>query len=157
MPGWPMNDRKKSLTEVGRLKPGMNLELQIGAIQDERYHAVLEYIAPKGTEENGAVQFEIKANVRLKNDQFIRAGYSANADIILEKKDSILSIPKSVLQFKGDSTFVEVQTIDQKFEKRYPNLGISDGVNVEIIDGLSEEDNIKDPTKRDKPEKTAQL
>jgi HlyD family secretion protein len=141
-------------TEVGRLKPGMDLELQIGAIDDERFQAVLEYIAPKGVEESGAVQFEIKANVNLKKDQFIRAGYSANANIILEKKDSVLAIPESLLQFKGDSTYVEVKKEDDTYEKRYPEFGISDGINIEVIEGLSKDDKIKDPTRREKSEKS---
>ena len=134
-------------TEVGRLETGMNLKLQIGAINDERFDAVLEYIAPKGVEENGAVQFEIKANVNLKKDQFIRAGYSANANIILEKKDSVLAIPESLLQFKNDSTFVEVKTDEQKYKKVYPELGISDGINIEIKSGISKNAEIKDPTR----------
>lgn len=137
-------------TEVGRLNTGMNLELQIGAINDERFDATLEYIAPKGIEENGAVQFEIKANVNLKKDQFIRAGYSANANIIIQKKQEVMAISESLLQFQNDSTFVEVETEPQVFEKRYPELGISDGVNIEIISGLNKNDKIKDPVKREK-------
>jgi len=136
-------------TEVGQLKPGMNLKLQIGAINDKRFDAVLEYIAPKGVEENGAVQFEIKADVDLKEDQFLRAGYSANANIILEKKDSVLSVPESLLQFNNDSTFVEVQTKEEKYKKVYPEFGISDGVNIEVLSGLSKTDKIKDPTRRE--------
>ena len=136
-------------TEVGRLKTGMNLKLQIGAINDERFDAVLEYIAPKGIEENGAVQFEIKANVNLKKDQFLRAGYSANANIILEKKDSVMAIPESLLQFKNDSTFVEVKTDEQTYKKVYPELGISDGINIEVKSGISENAEIKDPTRRE--------
>ncbi len=136
-------------TEVGRLEQGMDLDLQIGAIQGEQFDAVLEYIAPKGVEESGAVQFEIKADVKLKENQFIRAGYSANANIILEKKDSVLTISESLLQFKNDSTFVEVETEPQKYKKVYPELGISDGINIEVKSGLSEEDEIKDPTRRE--------
>ncbi len=149
-----MNDMifkgKVDETEVGRLEQGMELELQIGAINDERFIAILEYIAPKGVEENGAVQFEIKANVKLKEEQFIRAGYSANANIIIEKKDSVLAISESLLQFKNDTTYIEVETEPQMFEKRYPEFGISDGVNIEIKSGLTEEAKIKDPVKREK-------
>ncbi|MGM0498092.1 MAG: efflux RND transporter periplasmic adaptor subunit, partial [Bacteroidota bacterium] len=136
-------------TEVGRLKQGMDLNLQIGAIQDQRFDAVLEYIAPKGIEENGAVQFEIKADVKQKEDQFIRAGYSANANIIMEKKDSVLAISESLLQFKNDTTFVEVETEQQEYKKVYPEFGISDGINIEVKSGISKEDKIKDPTRRE--------
>ncbi|MFW6095372.1 MAG: efflux RND transporter periplasmic adaptor subunit [Bacteroidota bacterium] len=153
-----MNDMifkgKVDETEVGRLKTGMKLDLQIGAINDERFSAVLEYISPKGVEESGAVQFDIKANVILKDKQFIRAGYSANGDIILEKKDSVMAIPESLLQFRNDTTYVEVETENQEFEERYPEFGISDGVNIEIISGISENEKIKDPVKRNKQSKS---
>lgn len=153
-----MNDMifkgKVDETEVGRLKTGMELDLQIGAINDERFRAVLEYISPKGVEESGAVQFEIKANVIIKDKQFIRAGYSANGDIILEKKDSVMAIPESLLQFRNDTTYVEVETELQEFEEKYPEFGISDGVNIEVISGISENDKIKDPVKRNKQSKS---
>ncbi len=145
-------------TEVGKIKIGMPLILSIGAIEDEQFDATLEYIAPKGKEENGAIQFEIKADVKLKKDAFIRAGYSANADIVLERKDSIMVIPESLIRFEkeGDSAFVEVQTQEQQFEKRYIEIGLSDGVNIEIKSGLTKEDKIKgakkEPEKKKKEE-----
>ncbi len=132
-------------TEVGKISEGMPLILQIGAIEDIRFEAVLEHISPKGVEENGAIQFEIKADVVLLNDQFIRAGYSANADIVLAKVDSVLAVPESVVQFDGDTAFVEVETQAQVFEKRYIELGLSDGIHIEVVSGLSEEDKIKVP------------
>jgi HlyD family secretion protein len=139
-------------TEVGKIKEGMNIELEIGAIEKEKFGAVLEYIAPKGKEENGAIQFEIKATVVLKEDQFIRAGYSANANIVLEKKDSALVIPEGYLKFDKDTAYVEIETaIPQTFEKRKVKTGISDGINIEITQGLSKTDKVKgekvDPNK----------
>jgi HlyD family secretion protein len=131
-------------TEVGKIKEGMNIELEIGAIEKDKFGAILEYIAPKGKEENGAIQFEIKANVVLKENQFIRAGYSANANIVLEKKDSVLVIPEGLLKFEKDSAFVEVETATpQKFEKRMVKTGISDGLNIEVTEGLSKTDKVK--------------
>jgi len=132
-------------TEVGKISEGMPLILQIGAIEDIRFEAVLEHISPKGVEENGAIQFEIKADVSLKNDQFIRAGYSANADIVLARADSVLAVPESVVQFEKDTAFVEIETSPQVFEKRTVELGLSDGINIEVISGISENDNIKVP------------
>lgn len=132
-------------TEVGKIKEGMPLILTIGAIDDATFDAVLEHISPKGVEENGAIQFEIKANVSLKQDQFIRAGYSANAKVVLDRTDSVLAIPESLLQFEGDSSFVEVETTPQQFEKRYIKTGLSDGINVEVKSGLAMEDKIKKP------------
>ena len=145
-------------TEVGKIKEGMNIELEIGAIEKDKFGAILEYIAPKGKEENGAIQFEIKANVVLKANQFIRAGYSANANIVLEKKDSVLVIPEGLLKFEKDSSFVEVETVTpQTFEKRMVKTGISDGINIEITKGLTKADKVKgekvDPKKAKEPEK----
>jgi HlyD family secretion protein len=131
-------------TEVGKIKEGMNIELEIGAIEKDKFGAILEYIAPKGKEENGAIQFEIKANVVLKENQFIRAGYSANANIVLEKKDSVLVIPEGLLKFEKDSSFVEVETVTpQVFEKRMVKTGISDGINIEVTKGLVKTDKVK--------------
>ena len=145
-------------TEVGKIKEGMNIELEIGAIEKDKFNAVLEYIAPKGKEENGAIQFEIKATVVLKEDQFIRAGYSANANIVLEKKDSVLVIPEGLLKFEKDSSFVEVETLTpQVFEKRMVKTGISDGINIEVTKGLVKTDKVKgekiDPKKVKEEEK----
>lgn len=145
-------------TEVGKIKEGMNIELEIGAIEKDKFNAVLEYIAPKGKEENGAIQFEIKATVVLKEDQFIRAGYSANANIVLEKKDSVLVIPEGLLKFEKDSSFVEVETLTpQVFEKRMVKTGISDGINIEVTKGLAKTDKVKgdkiDPKKAKEEEK----
>ncbi len=145
-------------TEVGKIKEGMNIELEIGAIEKDKFSAILEYIAPKGKEENGAIQFEIKANVVLKENQFIRAGYSANANIVLEKKDSVLVIPEGLLKFEKDSSYVEIETgTNQIFEKRMVKTGISDGINIEITKGLTKKDKVKgtkiDPTKAKEDEK----
>ena len=131
-------------TEVGKISEGMPIELEIGAIDKEKFEAVLEYIAPKGVEENGAIQFEIKADVRLKEGQFIRAGYSANANIVLERKDSVLVIPEGLLKFEDDSSFVEVETSEpQVFKKVMVKTGLSDGINIEITEGLTIEDKVK--------------
>lgn len=131
-------------TEVGKIKVGMPIELEIGAIEKEKFEAVLVYISPKGVEENGAIQFEIKANVQLKEGQFIRAGYSANANIVLERKDSVMVIPEGLLKFENDSSFVEILIgEEQQFEKRFVKTGLSDGINIEITDGLKKEDKVK--------------
>jgi len=132
-------------TEVGKIKEGMDLVLSIGAIENEKFDAKLEYISPKGKEENGAIQFEIKADVNLKEGQFIRAGYSANADIVLDKRDSVLAINEKLLQFKNDSAFVEIEVAEQIFEKKQIETGLSDGIQIEVKSGLTKEDKIKVP------------
>ena len=130
-------------SEVGKIKTGMNLILSVGAVEKDKFDAVLEYISPKGVAEEGAIQFEIRAKMKLKKSHFIRAGYSANADIVLEKRDSVLAINESLLQFEGDRVFVEVENEPEQFEKRYIEVGLSDGINIEIVKGLSKEDKIK--------------
>lgn len=132
-------------SEVGKLVKGSNIEVEIGAIEDEKFPAKLNFIAPKGTEENGAVQFTIKADVSLSEKFFIRAGYSANADIVLQKKDSVLSIKEALLRFdrETEEPYVEVKTGEDSFEKKKIKLGISDGVNVEVLEGVTAEDEIK--------------
>ena len=131
--------------EVGKLRVGMPLEVNLGAIEDQALEAKLKFIAPKGNEEQGAVQFIIEADLFLNDSIFVRAGYSANASLILDRKDSVMAIPESLLQFdkEREVPYVEVQIADQKFERRDIEIGISDGVNVEVLSGLSEEDKIK--------------
>lgn len=131
--------------EVGKLKLDMPLKISLGAIQDKELDANLKFIAPKGLEEQGAVQFKIEADLKLPDSLFIRAGYSANASIVLEKKENILAIKEALLQFDKDSEkpYVEVATGDQQFERRDIEIGISDGMNVEIVSGITEEDKIK--------------
>lgn len=131
--------------EVGKLKIGMPLTINLGAIQDKEFEARLKFIAPKGNEEQGAVQFKIEGDVYLDKDFFVRAGYSANASLVLERKDSILAIPEALLQFdkKTEKPYVEVQIKDQEFERKDIETGISDGINVEILSGITIKDNIK--------------
>jgi HlyD family secretion protein len=130
-------------SEVGKIREGMDLLITIGAIENQQFNAKLEYIAPKGTEQNGAIQFQVRAKMELNEDFFVRAGYSANANIVLDRRDSVLTIPEGLLQFEGDQPFVEVATGDQQFERRDVKLGLSDGIKVEVLEGIAEEDDIK--------------
>ena len=132
-------------SEVGKIKLNLPLEITVGAIENKKFNAVLDYIAPKGTEENGAVQFPIKGTLNNKDNIFIRAGLSANASIILEKAEKVLAIKESLIQFdeKTKKSFVEIETGNQKFEKRTITLGVSDGIYVEIKSGISKDDKIK--------------
>ena len=131
--------------EVGKLIVGMPLEVNLGAIEDQSLEAKLKFIAPKGNEEQGAVQFKIEADLFLNDSIFVRAGYSANASLIIERKDNVMAIEESLLQFdrETEKPYVEIQIGDQKFERRDIEIGLSDGVNVEVISGLTEEDQIK--------------
>lgn len=134
-------------SEVGKIQVGMPIELTVGAIDKQKFPATLEYIAPKGVTENGAIQFVIRAKLGSieGGNTFLRAGYSANADIILAKKDKVLAIPEKVLQFESDKTFVEISKEKNQFEKRYIKTGISDGINIEVTEGLAKKDLVKTP------------
>lgn len=126
-------------TEVGLLKPGMKMDITIGAVTDIKPSAVLEYISPKGTENNGANTFEIKAALTVDDASQLRSGYSANASIIIAEATGVMSLPESVVTFERDSTYVYVLTDSvpqQKFERRAVGTGLSDGINVEIKDGI---------------------
>ena len=131
--------------EVASLRVGTPLKVSLGAIEDQELDASLQFIAPKGTEEQGAVQFKIEADMVLNDSIFVRAGYSANAAIVLDKKEDVLALREALIQFdrKTQDPFVEVMIGDQKFERREVKLGISDGVNVEILEGIAEEDEVK--------------
>jgi HlyD family secretion protein len=132
-------------SEVGKIKEGYPLEITVGAMENVIFDAVLDYIAPKGKLENGAIQFEIKGTLHKADTTFIRAGLSANASIILARADSVLTIKEALVQFDTETKkpFVEVKKGEKEFERREITLGISDGLNVEVKEGLTEEDEIK--------------
>lgn len=129
-------------SDVGKLKEGMPLELTVGAIENETFDATLEYISPKGVEEEGAVKFEVKAAIKPTSETFLRAGYSASGNIILDRKDKVVAVQERDLIFKGDSTFVEIKTGENQFEKRLIKTGLSDGINIEVM-GLDTTTTIK--------------
>lgn len=140
-------------TEVGRIHEGMPVKLTIGALQNLTFDAELEYISPKGIEENGANQFEIKAAVHAPDSVQIRSGYSANAEIVLQRAQKVLAVPEGIIEFSGDSTFVWVMTDsipEQKFERRQIKTGMSDGIKLEIKEGLTGKEKVRASEKKDK-------
>ena len=135
-------------TEVGSLVVGMPMKITIGALQDLKFDAALEYISPKAVESNGANQFEIKAAVRVAKDDKLRSGYSANAEIVLASVRNALTIPESAIEFSGDSTFVYVVKGEGKnktYNRTQVTTGLSDGVNIEIKKGLTAKDKVRGP------------
>ncbi len=132
-------------SEVGKLKLGLPLEITVGAIENQKFNAVLDYIAPKGVNENGAMQFPIKGTLENKESTFIRSGLSANASIIIAKVSNVLTLKEGLVQYdeKTKKSFVEVLVGDQKFERRYVELGVSDGIYVEIKKGITKNDKVK--------------
>ena len=132
-------------TEVGKIKVGMPMDITIGALQDQKLLAKLEYVSPKGKEENGAIMFEMKAAVKVPRDVFVRAGYSANAEIVFSKSENVITIPESCIEFGGDTAFVYVLKTKepQTFTKKQIKIGLSDGVKIEVKSGLSVRNKIR--------------
>ena len=145
-------------SEVGKVKLRMPVVLTVGAIENAKWDAELEYIAPKGGEENGAIQFEIRAAVKLAEGQTLRSGYSANADIELDRRDSVLSVPESVVEFnaKGDSAFVQVKD-GEKWKRTFIKTGLSDGINLEVMEGVTKESELKGAKKEEKQEMSVRV
>jgi len=132
-------------SEVGKIKENLPLEITVGAIENKKFDASLDYIAPKGKDENGAIQFEIKGSLSKNDKTFIRAGLSANASIILAKVDSVMALKEALIQYDPETKepFVEVEVGEQEFENRSIQLGISDGIDVEIKEGITKDDKVK--------------
>jgi HlyD family secretion protein len=142
-------------TEIGRIHEGMPIKLTIGAMESRVFDATLEYVSPKGVDKNGAIQFEIKAAIRIPGDAFIRAGYSANAEIVLKRAEDVWTIPESAVEFHGDSAFVQIlkqEKPEQIFERHPVTTGLSDGIKIEIKEGLAPDNRIRgaaiDPKKK---------
>ena len=137
-------------TEVGRLVTGMPMKITIGALQNLKFGASLEYISPKATDNNGANQFEIKAAVTVPAGSDIRSGYSANAEIELESAKGVLTVPESAIEFSGEDTYVYVvkgSGEDKTYERRKVVTGLSDGINIEIKSGLKKGEKVRGPQK----------
>lgn len=134
-------------TDVGKLTEGVPVTLTIGALQNVELEAELEYISPKATTENNVIMFEVKAAVRNRGDVFVRAGYSANASILIQSREDVVTVPESVLEFEGDKSYVYVLTSpegeDQVFDKREIKTGLSDGIKIEVLEGVSTEDKVR--------------
>ena len=120
--------------------------MKIGALEKETFDGTLEYIAPKGKEIDGAIQFEIKAKIVAKPELFIRAGYSANADIVLDERKQVLALREALVQFEGEKPYVEVETGPQQFTRKDVKLGLSDGIHVEVLGGVGKDDKVKVPS-----------
>ena len=136
-------DGKIDETEVGRLKEGMPVTITVGALKDLSFEAVLEYISPKANENNGTNEFQIKAAVIVPSDVKMRSGYSANARIVLERAEGVLTIPESTLEFAGDTVYVNVLGDDDEYHRRDISTGISNGIDIEVKSGITKDDVLK--------------
>lgn len=131
--------------DVGKLREGMALDIKVGALEDFSFTGTLEYIAPKSATNNGAIQFEVRAAVEQREGKFLRAGYSANADIVLDRRENALALNERALQFEDSKPYVEVVTGPERLEKRFVETGLSDGIHIEILAGLEPDDRVKVP------------
>lgn len=135
-------------TDVGKLHEGMPVQLTIGALQNVELDARLEYVAPKSTESNGVILFEVKAAVEIPEGVFVRAGYSANASVVIRSREGVLTLPEGCVEFEEGKTYVQVLTgpedaEEQTFERREVKVGLSDGVNIEITEGVTADDKVR--------------
>lgn len=144
--------------QAGKLKEGMPMNIVIGALQNKTFPGKVTMIAPKGTDENGTIKFPIEGDVLNPTNEYIRAGFSANGEIVLSSEKNALLVDESLIQYekvKGkDQPFVEVKQANGSFKKVNVVLGASDGINVQIKSGISKNAEIKvwNPSDKDKEE-----
>jgi HlyD family secretion protein len=138
-------DGRVDEAEVAKIQKGMPLKIKVGALDKETLDGTLEFIAPKGKEIDGAIQFEVKAAVAKRQGIEVRANYSANADIVLQEKKKVLAIREALVQYKDDKPFIEIETTPQNFVRKDVKLGLSDGIKVEVLEGVTLADKIKIP------------
>lgn len=144
--------------QAGKLKQGMDMNIVIGALQNKTFPGRLTMIAPKGKDNNGTIKFPVEGDVFNPNNEYIRAGFSANGEIVLKSKKNALLLDESLIQYEKkngkDVPFVEVKQKDGKFKKAYVTLGSSDGINVEILSGIDKNAEVKvwNPSDKDKEE-----
>jgi multidrug efflux pump subunit AcrA (membrane-fusion protein) len=138
-------DGQVAEAEVGKIREGMRLAIKVDAIEKDKLEGKLEYISPKGKLIDGVIQFEIKAAVKQQDGIQIRANYSASADIVLDEKKQVLAVRETVVQYDNAKPFVEIETTPQTFAKTDVKLGLSDGIKVEVLDGVTRADKIKIP------------
>ncbi len=124
--------------DVGKLHEGMPAEIEIGAISGQKFGGKLTKISPKAHKEEGSTLFEVEITIDSSGSQFLRAGYSANADIVITKKENILLIPERLIKTKDSASYVEIQDTNKVVSTRDIQTGLSDGIKIEITDGLKE-------------------
>jgi HlyD family secretion protein len=144
--------------QAGKLKQGMDMNIVIGALQNKSFPGRLTMIAPKGKDNNGTIKFPVEGDVNNPNNEYIRAGFSANGEIVMSSKKNALLLDESLIQYEKkngkDAPFVEVKQNDGKFKKVAVKLGASDGINVEILSGINKNAEVKvwNPSDKDKEE-----
>ncbi len=144
--------------QAGKLKEGMEMNIVIGALQNKNFPGKVTMIAPKGTDENGTIKFPIEGDVFNPTNEYIRAGFSANGEIVLSSQKNALLLDESLIQYEKvngkDKPFVDVKQANGSFKKTYVTLGASDGINVQIKSGIDKNTEVKvwNPSDKDKEE-----
>jgi HlyD family secretion protein len=128
--------------DVGKLREGMQAEIKVGALPTDTVLGVLRKISLKAEKKENATVFPIEISIPKSKDIVLRAGYSANASVIIQQKDSVLVIPERAVTFRNDSAFVTIARGPEKEEEKFIKTGLSDAINIEVLEGLNEGDEV---------------
>jgi len=128
--------------DVGRIHAGQEAEIKVGALPKDTVRGFVKRISPKAHQDEGSTVFDVEIELTETGNSLLRAGYSANADVIVTKKEEILLIPERLIQFREDTAFVELQDSLGVIDTAVIEVGLSDGINIEVTSGLIEGDKV---------------
>ncbi|WP_296121407.1 efflux RND transporter periplasmic adaptor subunit [uncultured Porphyromonas sp.] len=130
-------------SDVNNVTVGSPVTIHVGALKDKTYHAVVEYVSPKGKDTSGTILFEVKAAISGDDLSALKAGFSSNAEVEMAHKTGVLTIPEATVTYEGDKSFVFVKGSKGKYEKKEVTLGLSDGIKVEVLSGLTGDETLR--------------
>ncbi|WP_296160030.1 efflux RND transporter periplasmic adaptor subunit [uncultured Porphyromonas sp.] len=130
-------------SDVNNVTVGSPVTIHVGALKDKTYHAVVEYVSPKGKDTSGTILFEVKAAISGDDLSALKAGFSSNAEVEMAHKTGVLTIPEATVTYEGDKSFVFVKGSKGQYEKKEVTLGLSDGIKVEVLSGLTGDETLR--------------
>lgn len=130
-------------SDVNNVTVGSPVTIHVGALKDKTYHAVVEYVSPKGKDTSGTILFEVKAAISGDDLSALKAGFSSNAEVEMAHKTGVLTIPEATVTYEGDKSFVFVKGSKGEYEKKEVTLGLSDGIKVEVLSGLTGDETLR--------------
>ena len=130
-------------SDVNNVTVGSPVTIHVGALKDKTYHAVVEYVSPKGKDTSGTILFEVKAAISGDDLSALKAGFSSNAEVEMAHKTGVLTIPEATVTYEGDKSFVFVKGGKGEYEKKEVTLGLSDGIKVEVLSGLTGDETLR--------------
>ena len=137
-------------SDVNNVTVGSPVTIHVGALKDKTYHAVVEYVSPKGKDTSGTILFEVKAAISGDDLSALKAGFSSNAEVEMAHKTGVLTIPEATVTYEGDKSFVFVKGGKGQYEKKEVTLGLSDGIKVEVLSGLTGDETLRGNLKKKK-------